>query len=83
MAASPLIAPSILSADFARLGEEARADFRLDPPAPGEGGAPEASLTAAGALRILPCHREGGTDGFFVARLVRLPGLSGGDTSGA
>ncbi|HEX4095674.1 MAG TPA: rRNA methyltransferase, partial [Caulobacteraceae bacterium] len=30
-------------------------DFRLDPQ----------------ALRILPCDREGGTDGFFAARFVR------------
>ena len=50
-----------------------RPEFRLDPPAPGEGGAPSASLTAAGTLRILPVHRPGGTDGFFIARLVRLP----------
>ena len=39
--------------------------------APGEGGAPEASLTARGTLRILPHHRPGGTDGFFVARFER------------
>ena len=48
-------------------------DFRLDRIAPGEGGAPEASATPSGTLRILPCHREGGTDGFFAARFVRLP----------
>ena len=59
----------------------ARPDFRLDPAAPGEAGAPEASLLAAGALRILPHHRAGGTDGFFVARLVRLPGLTGAANS--
>ena len=52
----------------------AHPDFRLDPPAPGEGGAPAASLTPAGTLRILPHHQAGGTDGFFIARLVRLPG---------
>jgi len=46
-------------------------DFALSPAAPGEAGAPEASLTARGTLRILPHHREGGTDGFFVARLAR------------
>jgi 16S rRNA (cytosine967-C5)-methyltransferase len=52
----------------------AREDFRLDPIARGEGGSPEASLTPRGWLRILPHHREGGTDGFFAARLRRLPG---------
>jgi 16S rRNA (cytosine967-C5)-methyltransferase len=45
--------------------------FTLDPIAPGEGGAPEASLRNDGTLRILPHHREGGTDGFYVARLRR------------
>jgi 16S rRNA (cytosine967-C5)-methyltransferase len=45
--------------------------FRLDPVRPGEGGAPEASATPAGILRILPGHRPGGTDGFFAARFVR------------
>lgn len=44
-------------------------EFTLDPIAPGEGGAPEASRRDDGALRILPHHREGGTDGFYVARL--------------
>ena len=43
--------------------------FALDPVAVGEGGAPEASLRPDGTLRILPYHREGGTDGFYVARL--------------
>ncbi len=46
-------------------------EFRLSPVAPGEGGAPEASATSAGLLRILPHQREGGLDGFFAARLVR------------
>ena len=46
-------------------------DFRLEPAAPGEGGAPEASLRPDGTLRILPHHRPGGTDGFYVARLRR------------
>lgn len=46
-------------------------DFRLEPVAAGEGGSPDASLTPAGTLRILPHHREGGLDGFFVARFVR------------
>jgi len=50
-----------------------RPDFRLDPIASGEGGAPPASLTPQGVLRILPHHLEGGVDGFFAARLVRLP----------
>jgi 16S rRNA (cytosine967-C5)-methyltransferase len=48
-----------------------RADFRLSPIAPGEGGAPEASLMREGMLRILPHHRPGGLDGFFAARLER------------
>jgi 16S rRNA (cytosine967-C5)-methyltransferase len=51
-----------------------RPDFRLDPILPGEGGAPEASLTPKGWLRILPHHREGGADGFFAARMVRAAG---------
>jgi len=45
--------------------------FRIDPIAPGEGGAPEASATASGAVRILPFHRDGGLDGFFIARFRR------------
>jgi len=47
-------------------------DFRLDPIQPGEGGAPEASVTPDGCLRILPHHLPGGLDGFFAARFVRL-----------
>ena len=46
-------------------------DFRLDPIAPGEGGAPAASITASGTLRLLPFHLEGGGDGFFAARFAR------------
>ena len=46
-------------------------EFRLSPVAPGEGGAPEASATSSGLLRILPHQHEGGLDGFFAARLVR------------
>jgi 16S rRNA (cytosine967-C5)-methyltransferase len=46
-------------------------EFSLEPIAAGEGGAPEASLRGDGALRILPHHRPGGTDGFYVARLRR------------
>jgi 16S rRNA (cytosine967-C5)-methyltransferase len=45
--------------------------FALSPIRPGEGGAPEASLRDDGTLRILPHHRPGGTDGFFVARFDR------------
>ena len=45
--------------------------FRLAPVAPGEGGAPEASVTPDGTLRILPFHMDGGCDGFFAARFVR------------
>jgi 16S rRNA (cytosine967-C5)-methyltransferase len=48
-----------------------RPDFRLEPIAPGEGGAPDASATKAGWLRILPHQRAGGLDGFFAARLIR------------
>jgi 16S rRNA (cytosine967-C5)-methyltransferase len=48
-----------------------RPEFRLSPVVPGEGGAPEASATPAGLLRILPHHLEGGLDGFFAARMVR------------
>ncbi|WP_421936879.1 RsmB/NOP family class I SAM-dependent RNA methyltransferase [Phenylobacterium sp.] len=43
--------------------------FALDPIVAGEGGSPEASRRDDGTLRILPHHREGGTDGFYVARL--------------
>jgi 16S rRNA (cytosine967-C5)-methyltransferase len=46
-------------------------EFVLAPVAPGEGGAPEASGLADGTLRILPHHRAGGTDGFFIARFTR------------
>ena len=45
-------------------------EFSLSVVTPGEGGAPEASATPGGMLRILPCHREGGTDGFFAARFL-------------
>jgi len=47
--------------------------FTLDPVAPGEGGAPLASLASEGWLRILPHHAEGGLDGFFIARFRREP----------
>ena len=46
-------------------------EFRIDPIVPGEGGAPEASLRADGTLRLLPHHRAGGADGFYVARMRR------------
>jgi 16S rRNA (cytosine967-C5)-methyltransferase len=46
-------------------------DFAIDPIAAGEGGAPEASLQPQGTLRILPHHRPGGLDGFYIARLRR------------
>jgi 16S rRNA (cytosine967-C5)-methyltransferase len=48
-------------------------EFRTEPPAPGEGGAPEAALTKEGWLRILPSHwpERGGLDGFFIARFTR------------
>jgi 16S rRNA (cytosine967-C5)-methyltransferase len=49
----------------------AHGDFRIDPIQPVEGGAPAQSLTPKGTLRILPHHLPGGTDGFFIARLVR------------
>jgi 16S rRNA (cytosine967-C5)-methyltransferase len=46
-------------------------EFALDPVDAGEGGAPEASLRPDGTLRILPHHRSGGADGFYVARMAR------------
>jgi 16S rRNA (cytosine967-C5)-methyltransferase len=49
------------------------ADFALDPIAPGEGGAPPGSRLEDGTLRILPTHRAGGADGFFIARFARRP----------
>jgi 16S rRNA (cytosine967-C5)-methyltransferase len=48
-----------------------QAEFALEPVAAGEGGAPEASLRSDGTLRILPHHRAGGLDGFYVARFRR------------
>lgn len=45
--------------------------FDLEPAAPGEAAAPEASLRPDGTLRILPHHLAGGTDGFYAARLRR------------
>lgn len=46
-------------------------EFRAAPARPGEGGAPQASLTPEGWLRLLPHHRVGGQDGFFAARFAR------------
>ena len=46
-------------------------DFATAPADPAACGAPAASLTADGWLRILPHQLEGGMDGFFVARLAR------------
>jgi 16S rRNA (cytosine967-C5)-methyltransferase len=48
-----------------------RPDMALDPIAAGEGGAPAASLTARGTLRLLPHQRDGGQDGFFAARFKK------------
>ena len=45
--------------------------MRLDPIASGEAGAPAASLTPRGTLRLLPHQLDGGQDGFFAARFVR------------
>jgi 16S rRNA (cytosine967-C5)-methyltransferase len=45
-----------------------RPDMALDPIQPGEAGAPEASLTPRGTLRLLPHQLDGGQDGFFAAR---------------
>jgi 16S rRNA (cytosine967-C5)-methyltransferase len=45
--------------------------FALEAMDAGEGGAPEASLRPDGTLRILPHHRVGGTDGFYIARFRR------------
>ena len=46
-------------------------EFVLEPIAPGEGGAPADSLRPDGTLRVLPFHSPGGTDGFYIARLLR------------
>ena len=46
-------------------------EFSLAPVTAGEGGAPAASVSPEGWLRILPHHLEGGIDGFFAARMVR------------
>jgi 16S rRNA (cytosine967-C5)-methyltransferase len=46
-------------------------DYAIEMIGAGEGGSPEPSIKADGTLRILPHHRAGGTDGFFIARLRR------------
>jgi 16S rRNA (cytosine967-C5)-methyltransferase len=46
-------------------------DFTTVPVTAGEGGAPAASVSSEGWLRILPHHLTGGIDGFFAARMVR------------
>jgi 16S rRNA (cytosine967-C5)-methyltransferase len=46
-------------------------DFATAPIAAGEGGAPAASITRDGWLRLLPHQLPGGMDGFFVGRFVR------------
>jgi 16S rRNA (cytosine967-C5)-methyltransferase len=48
-----------------------RGGFAIEPVGPGEAGAPQISLRADGTLRLLPYHRPGGQDGFYVARLKR------------
>jgi 16S rRNA (cytosine967-C5)-methyltransferase len=50
---------------------ESEPGLALEAIRPGEAGAPVASLTAEGWLRILPHHLEGGIDGFFIARMAR------------
>lgn len=47
--------------------------FEIEPARPGEAGAPEASLTPDGALRLLPHQRPGGGDGFYAVRFKRTP----------
>ncbi|HEY1752791.1 MAG TPA: RsmB/NOP family class I SAM-dependent RNA methyltransferase [Caulobacteraceae bacterium] len=51
--------------------------FALAPITAGEGGAPVESITAAGTLRLLPFHIDGGADGFFAARFVRASQIAG------
>jgi 16S rRNA (cytosine967-C5)-methyltransferase len=46
-------------------------EFALTSVAPDETGAPPASVTPDGWLRILPHHLDGGLDGFFIAKLAR------------
>lgn len=55
----------------ARAFQTRRPEFAPDPIASGEGGAPAASVSPEGWLRILPHHLDGGVDGFFAARFIR------------
>jgi len=48
-----------------------RPEFATEAADPATCGAPAASLTPDGWLRLLPHHLAGGMDGFFVARLAR------------
>jgi 16S rRNA (cytosine967-C5)-methyltransferase len=61
--------PKQIEAFLAEHSEFARAPIKAD-----EIGGLAECLTAQGDLRTLPCHlgEEGGLDGFFAARLVRL-----------
>jgi len=47
-------------------------EFAPWPITAGEGGAPAASITPEGLLRVLPHHMDGGCDGFFAARWRRI-----------
>ena len=49
----------------------AHPEFETGAVSAGEGGAPAASVTPEGWLRILPQHLAGGLDGFFIARFRR------------
>jgi 16S rRNA (cytosine967-C5)-methyltransferase len=57
--------------DQARAFLTANPAFSIDRIDAGEDGAPTASSTPDGWLRILPHHLDGGLDGFFVARFKR------------
>ena len=46
-------------------------EFKTLAAEPGEAGAPDASLTPEGWLRLLPHQLDGGMDGFLVARFTR------------
>jgi len=50
------------------------AEFATVAARPDEAGAPAASLTKEGWLRLLPHQLAGGLDGFFAARFARRPG---------
>ncbi len=57
--------------DQARALLSRRGDIRLSPILAGEAGTSPASLAPQGWLRLLPHHRPGGQDGFFIARFAR------------